>query len=160
MRGKGVERQVNAIEALIVLGAILQMIDDLQRRADSVGGGPHGRIFFVHVENEAADRRRGQSAIVHELGPVSVTVLSRVKPKCFKQIERMFRAQSGLGKLKPQRLGFVRRRPAPGERVVEIVEELELRLWRQRRVIGDIVSRAHEAIEGQDRTAPLLAQEP
>jgi hypothetical protein len=69
----------------------------------------------------------------------------------------MFRAQAGLGELKSQGLGFVRRRPAPGERVVEIVEKLELRLWRQCRVIGDIVGRAHEAIEGENGTAPLLA---
>ena len=72
----------------------------------------------------------------------------------------MFRAQAGLGEFKPQGLGFVRRRPAPGERVVEIVEKLELRLRRQSRVIGHIVGRTDEAIEGEDRTTPPLAQEP
>jgi hypothetical protein len=72
----------------------------------------------------------------------------------------MLRAQAGLGELKPQGLGFVRRRSAPGERIVEIVEKLELCLRRQGRVIGNIVGRAHEAIEGEDRTPSLLAQEP
>ena len=160
MRGERVSGQINAIEALIVLSAILQVIDDLQRRAESVGGRPHGRIFFVHVENKTADRRRGQSAIIHQLRPVGVTVLPRVEPKGLKQIQGMLRAQAGLGKLKPQGLGFVSRRPAPGERVVEIVEKLELRLRRQSRVIGDIVRRTHEAIEGENRTTALLAQEP
>ncbi len=114
----------------------------------------------MHVENETSDWRCGQRAIVHELCPVGVTVLSRIEPKGFQEIQRMFRAQTGPGKLKPQRFGFVRRRPTSGQRIVEIVEELELRLWRQRRMIGDIVGGTHEAIEGQDGTAPLLAQEP
>jgi hypothetical protein len=69
----------------------------------------------------------------------------------------MFRAQASLGELKPQGLGFVSRRPAPRKRIVEIIKKLKLRLWRQSRVIGDIVGRTHEAIEAEDRTAPMLA---
>ena len=113
VRAKRVEGQINAIEALIVLSAILKVIDDLQRRAQSVGGRPHGRIFFMHVENETADRRRGQSAIVHQLRPVGVAVLPRVEPKGLQKVQRMFRAQAGLGELEPQGLGFVGRRPRP-----------------------------------------------
>ena len=33
MRGEDVQRQVDAIEAAVVLGAILKVVDDLQRRA-------------------------------------------------------------------------------------------------------------------------------
>ncbi len=49
---------------------------------------------------------------------------------------------------------------APGERIVKIVEKLQLCFWRQGRVIGHIVGGADEAVEGEDRTAPLFAQEP
>ena len=114
----------------------------------------------MHVENEPADWRRRQSAIIHEFRPVGVAVLPRIQPKSFQQIQGMLRTQASPGKLKPQRFGFVGRRPAPRERIVEIVEKLELRFWRQSRVIGDIIGRAHEPVEGHDRTPSLLAEQP
>ena len=110
----------------------------------------------MHVENEAADGRGGETAIIHQLRPIGVAILSRIEPESLEQIESMLRAQAALGKLKPQRLGLVGRRSTSGQRIVEIVEKLKLRLRRQGRVIGDIVGGAHEAIEGEDRTAPLL----
>ena len=126
MRGERIIRQVDAVEALYP-PAILQMIDDLQRRAHGVGGRPHGRVFSVHVENETANGRGGQSAIVHELGPVGVAVLPRVEAKSLEEIQGMFRAQAGSGKFKPQGLGFIGRPAASGKRIVEIVEKFELR---------------------------------
>ena len=114
----------------------------------------------MHVENETAYRRRGERAIIHQLRPICVAVLSGVQPEGLEQIQRMLRAQAGLGKRKAQRLGVRIGWSAPGERIVEIVEKLKLRLWRQGRVIGDIVRGAHEAIEGEDRTSPLLAEQP
>ena len=72
----------------------------------------------------------------------------------------MLRAQAGLNKRKPQRFGMRIGGAALGQGIVEIVEKLELRLWRQGWVIGHIVGGADEAVEGEDRAAPLLAQEP
>ena len=71
------------------------------------------RILSVHVEHEAADRRRGQRAIVHQLRPVGVAVLPRVEPEGLEQIKRMLRAQAGLSKRKPQRLGMRIGAPRP-----------------------------------------------
>ena len=114
----------------------------------------------MHIENETADRRCGQRAIVHQLRPVRVAVLSRVDAKGLEQIQRMLRAQAALGERKPQRLGFIGRRSAPGERIVEIVEKLELCFRGQGRMIRDVVGGAHEAIKRQNWTPPLLAQKP
>src|ERR1700722_1583029 len=114
----------------------------------------------MHVENETADRRRGQSAIIHQLRPISVAALPRVEPKGLQQIQGMPRAQAALGKRKPQRLGFIGRRSAPGERIVEIVEKLELRLGREGRMIGYVIGRPPEAIEGENGSSALLAQQP
>ena len=46
--------------------------------------------------------------------------------------------------------------PVSAKRLVETVKEREFLVGRQRRMIGDVVGRPREAIEGEDRSAPLL----
>ena len=65
-------RDVDAVEVAIVFAAVLDVIDDLQRRAQGVRRGPGGLALAVHVEHEAADRHRRVGAIVNELVPVRV----------------------------------------------------------------------------------------
>ena len=137
------------------------MIDDLQRGAQRVVGGHRPCDFAMQVEHEAADRRRRIAAVVHQLVPVGVAPLGDVAAEGFQQIERMavreirapagqtrsafaFRAGAGLAaqpRLQPIELGKLL--PGIG-----------------RRVVGDIVGRAREPVEGQDRRAQLGAHEP
>ena len=44
-----VERHIDAIEIAVIVAAILQVIDDLQRGAQRVVGGPGGALLAVHV---------------------------------------------------------------------------------------------------------------
>ncbi len=53
---KRIERNVDAIELAIILAAILQVIDDLQRRAQRVVGRPGRAALAMDVEHEASDR--------------------------------------------------------------------------------------------------------
>jgi len=48
------ERQVDAVEPAVILAAILQMIEHLQRSAKRVGGGPDGSALFVQIEQLAS----------------------------------------------------------------------------------------------------------
>ena len=89
LRGKHILRNINAIEIAIVGAAVLQMIDDLERRAQRVRGGPGRFALAMHVENEAPDRRRRIGAIVHEFGPIRIALLDRIHPEGAQKIERM-----------------------------------------------------------------------
>jgi hypothetical protein len=64
--------------AAVVLGAVLQMVDDLQRVAQGIGKPEVPPVLAVQLEQKPADRRRRPVAIVHELGPVGIAVLHRV----------------------------------------------------------------------------------
>src|SRR5256885_1116965 len=97
LRGQGVDWNIDTIEFAVVLGAVLQMVDHLQRGAERVIGGPNGLRLAVQVEHETADRRRRISAIVHELVPIGVTSLRDVAAEGLKKVERMpVRETSGL----------------------------------------------------------------
>src|SRR5215813_14526254 len=48
--GKSVEGNVDAVELTVILSTILQVIDDLQRRAERIIGGPGGTALAVNVE--------------------------------------------------------------------------------------------------------------
>src|SRR4029078_9895620 len=56
--GKAIERNVDAIELAVILAAILQVIDDLQRRAEGIIGRPGNPALPVHVEHEASNPHR------------------------------------------------------------------------------------------------------
>ncbi len=68
-------RNVAAVQVAQVLGAILQMVEHLQRGAERVGGPPGGAVLAMQIEHVASDRGRGIAAIIHQLGPVRVAVL-------------------------------------------------------------------------------------
>src|SRR6476659_2111199 len=52
--GKAIERYIDAIERAVILAAILQVIDDLQRRAEGIIGRPGNPAFTMYVEHEAS----------------------------------------------------------------------------------------------------------
>ena len=116
-RGERVEREIDAVEAAVILAAILQVVDDLQRRAQRVGGRPGRAVFAVHVEHEAADRHGRVAAIVHELVPVGVAQLGDVaagRPRAGRARGAAVRPRSASARA--QRLGLGVGVAAPGER--------------------------------------------
>ena len=51
MSAKNLQRQVDTVELSIVVGAILQMVDHLQRGAQRVGRRPKGLRFAMDIEH-------------------------------------------------------------------------------------------------------------
>jgi hypothetical protein len=160
MRRKRVERQIDAVQAPVILCAILEVVDDLQRGAERVRSRPDRRALPVHVEHESADRRGRKRAIIHQLRPVGVTAFFDVEPKGLEKIERMLGRETVLAELEPQRLSLRIGRAAAAERCVKTVEKGKLALRRKGGMIGDVIGRSHEPIERQDRAATLGADEP
>ena len=74
-----IERHIDPVHLQIVVLAILQVIDDLQRIAQGVRVVLARRILAMHVEQVAPDRRGGIAAIVHQVGPVVVAQLGRIR---------------------------------------------------------------------------------
>ena len=114
----------------------------------------------MHVEDEAPDGRSRQPAIIHEFAPVRVSRFQHVLTESVEQVEGVSRVQPFEAQLNAQGLGLRVGRPASAERVVETIEQRELLVGRQIGMVGDVVGRSRETIVGEDRRAPLLAQEP
>ena len=57
--GKRIERNVDPVEAAVIGPAILQMVDDLKRGAQSVVRWPGCAAFAMHIQHEASDRIGG-----------------------------------------------------------------------------------------------------
>jgi len=154
MRGERVMREINAIERLIILAAILKMIDHLQRRAERVIGGPCARgIFAMHIEHEATDRHRRITAVVDQLVPVLVTQLGHVASKRDKQIARMLTIQSALFADAAQTRRDILIGTNAHQRVVQPVQQRKLLIAAQGWVIRNIVGGANEIVKAHDRRA-------
>src|ERR1700740_2207371 len=69
----GVERNVDSIELPVILGAVLQVIDDLECGAQRIVGGPGRAAFPMDVEHEPADRHCRQPAIADQVIPSLVS---------------------------------------------------------------------------------------
>ena len=154
-----IERDIDAVEVAVVGAAILQVVDDLQSRAERVVGRPGGAQFAVHVEDVAPDRHGRQRAIGDELVPVGVAQLGDVKAERIEQVLRVLWRQAALlqhrGEL--DAFGFVI--AFAEQAALEAVEPRELFRAIERRVIGDVVGNAHEFVKGENRRAvPALDQ--
>ena len=160
-RGReGIERNVDAIEIAVILAAILQVIDDLQRRAEGIIGGPGGPALPVHVEHEASDRHGGVGAIADQIVPVAVAQLGHVHAECGEQILRMARREMTCSELRAQGDGDgVIAVPAEQCRL-EPVEQRKLVLRGQRRMVRDIVGGADEFVECENRLAMTRMNQP
>src|SRR6185437_16328579 len=62
--------QIDAIERAVIGGAILQVIEHLERAAQRIGGRPRRALLAMEVEELASHRRGGVAAIRHEVVPV------------------------------------------------------------------------------------------
>ena len=103
--------------AAIVLAAILQVVDHLQRRAQRVGGGPGRLVLAVHVEDEAADRRRREPAVIHQLGPIGVAGLAHVEAEGVEQVEGVAGRKAALAQSEAQGFGLRIGRSVAAKRV-------------------------------------------
>ena len=151
--GECVERNVDAIEVAIILPAILQVIDDLQRRAQRIVGRPQRMALAVDIEHEAPDRHGRISAIADQIVPVAVAQLGHVHAERGQQVLGMARRKTALGKLVAQRNSRRFVVVAAKQRRFEAIEKFEFLGRLQSRMIGDVVGGAHEIVERQDRSA-------
>ncbi len=82
---------------------ILQVVQDLQRGAQRIGGGNGVAAFAVDGQQEAADRRSGAVAVVQQRRPVGIAALRRVLAEGREHPPRL--GQAGAGGLQGGRFG-------------------------------------------------------
>ena len=102
-------RNIDAVDVPVIGAAILQMIDDLQRRAERVVGRPGRAALAMDIEHEAADRHRRIGAIVNQIVPIPIAALGDVHAKGRQQVLRMARRKIALGQSVRARAGRRRR---------------------------------------------------
>ncbi len=139
------------------------MVDHLQRAAQGVARRVAGRVFAVQVEQVAPDRVGRERAIAEQVVPVVVAQLDRVLLEGGDEIDAVLRRDAGLGQARAQAVGGREGGVfgvAPGDGVLEALEAADLVLRRQRRVVGDVVDRPGEAVEGRDVRPQARRQQP
>ena len=156
---KRIERNIDPVQIEVVGLAILQMIDDLQRRAQRIVGRPHGSALAVHVADKAADRHGRQRAIADEIVPIAIAELGDVELERGKQILRMLGRKIALGKRVAQPHRYRIFVALSGQARIEAIEQRKLFFRLERGMVGDVVRGAHEIVERQDwRTMARLNQ--
>ena len=105
--------QVDAVEPGEVLGAILQVIDQLKRRAQGVRPRPEALVLPMHVEDETPHGRRRKPAIAHEFAPIGVAGLADVLAEGVEQVEGVPRAKASQARAGCAGVGFRVGRPRP-----------------------------------------------
>jgi len=155
MRRERVLGQIDPVEVAVVLAAVLQVIDDLQRGAERVIRRPDpAGILAVNVADEAPDGHRRIAAIVDEIVPVPIAQLGHVALERRNQVARMLRIEAARAACVAQAARDRRIRfGLSDQRAVERVQEIELFLRAERGMIGNIVGGANEIIKGEDRRA-------
>ena len=158
--GERILRNVDPVEIAVVLPAVLQVIDDLQRGAQRVIGRPAIAAFAVDVADETADRHRRERAIADQIVPIAIAQFGDVELERGEQVLRVLRRQIARGKLAAQahrdRVAVV----LAGEAGIEAIEQRQFFGRRQRRVVGDVVGGTDEIVERQDRPAMARSNEP
>ena len=92
--GQRILGNIDPVQVAVILGAILQMIDDLQRGAQRIIGGPGVPAFAMHIQHEAAHRHRRIAAIIDQIVPIAIAQLGDVAAEGFQQIQRMLIASA------------------------------------------------------------------
>src|SRR6478752_6768777 len=87
-------RPADARELAVILAAILQVIDDLQRRAEGIIGRPGNPALPMHVEHEASNRHGRVRAVADQIVPIAPTEQCRLEP--VKQRELILRRKGGM----------------------------------------------------------------
>ena len=107
----------------------------------------------VDVADKAADRHRGERAIRNEIVPVAIAQLGDIELECGNQVLRVLGRQGPRGERGAQAHGDGIVGIAAQESGLQTIEQRELLGRRQRRMVGNIVRRAHEIIERPDHLA-------
>ena len=157
---KRIERNVDAIERAKILPAILQMIVDLQRRAQRIVRGPRDAAFAMHIEHETPDRHGRVGTIIHEIIPVAIAQLGHIHPERRQEVLGVTWRQLALAQRRPQCHAFANGVVLAEEARFEPVEEVELLLGFQRGMIRHVVRGAHEFVEREDDAAVARMNEP
>ena len=136
-------------------GAVLQVVQHLQRGAERVGGGVGRGRLAVQVEHVAADRHRGQAAVIVQLVPARAAVLRRVLPEGVEQVERVAGGDAGLGQAGAQAGGAGAAAARLASRLAaqhgaHAAEPGHLVGGRERGAVGDVVGVAGEGVVGVD----------
>ena len=145
----------------VVVGAILQMVQHLQRRAERVRWRPGHARLAVQIEQLPPDRRRRIAAIRHQIVPVSVTRFDRVEPERLEQVVAMLRRGPRFGQACAHRQSG---RRIAARRALQYlghaVEPAQLVFRHQLRVVGDIVGVAREAVERMHMRSQVAPDQP
>jgi hypothetical protein len=112
----------------------------------------------MHVEDVAADRHGREAAIADEFVPVGIASLGRVEAEGGEEVLGVSRREKTLVEHGAEAIGGELRAVAE-ERRFQAVEQRELLVGLQRRVVGDVVGGADELVEGEDRRAVARADE-
>jgi hypothetical protein len=145
--------EVDPVEALPIGPQVLQVVEDLQGRAERIGWGVGRRILAVETQEEAPDGVGGAGAVAEKLGPIGIARLDGVLPEGVEQ-EACFREPGPVvGRNGVERRRFGQGGVARDEGLLHGVEPGELLGRRQEGGVGDVVRRAHEAVEGENRSA-------
>jgi hypothetical protein len=141
--------QIDPVEQAIVIGAILQMVEHLQRRTERVGGGPCLAALTVKIEQLPSDRRSRVATIRHQIVPAVVAQLHRILAKRAQHVVAVPRGHPRLDQASTHCLSgrgiFTRRTIEDGGHAIEAAN---LFIGSQRRVIGDIVGVSGKPVKG------------
>ena len=114
----------------------------------------------MHVADKAADRHGRIGAVSDQIIPVAIAQLGDVEPERGQQILGVARRQPALRELFAQRHGLGIAIAGAVEIGLELIEQGEFLVGLELGVVGDVVRRAHEVIEGEDRRAVARMDEP
>ena len=152
--------QVAAVQRGQVLGAVLQVVQHLQRGAQRVGRRVGGRVLAVQVQHMAADRHGGQAAVVQQLRPGGVAALRGVLAEGGQQVQRVLRGDAGFGQAGAQAEGAGRSAAGlPEQHRPHPVQPAQLVVRGQHGAVGDVVGVAGEGVEGVDVRAQRRADQ-
>ncbi len=114
----------------------------------------------MHVEHETSDRHRRIAAVMDDLVPVLVAQLGDVHAEGDQQVKSMARGHAARGERPAQADSDILRLAGPGEFGLEQIQQPQLLVARQARMVGDVVGGAHEIVEGEDQRPMLGADDP
>ena len=156
-------RQVYPVQGSVVVRAILQMIEHLQRVAEGVGRGVRAGRLTVQVHQVAPHGGRREIAIADQIVPVVVAQLGCVLLERARQVNAMPVRDSGLPeaaadivRLLQSGVAAAVSRYGPREPVQAPNFFLRLKVG----IVGDIVDRARVGIKGRNMPAQPCGQQP
>ena len=153
-------RQVAAVQFGKVLGAVLQVIEHLQRGAERIGWGVRRAILAVHIEHVAPNRHRRGAAIVEQLVPAGVAQLGGILAEGDQQVGGMARIDAGFGQAGAQAGSAGGAGVAAAEQhVFHRVQTGDLVVRGQGVAVGDVVGVAGEGVVGMHMGAQIGADQ-